>query len=514
MKKLLLILLCLPMIGFGQLTSVPDDNFEQALINLGYDNTLDNFVLTANINTVTILDVSNDSISDLTGIEDFTALTNLECNDNQLTSLDVSQNTALTYLNCWGNQLTNLGLTTNINLQILYCFDNSLTTLDISQNINLQEIKCWENQLTSLDVTSNINLTEIWCQENPLISLDIDSNLALMRLNVSNTQLSLLDLSNNLSLESLRCSYTLLDSLDLSVNNDIRFFWCENNLNLIYLNLGITNIFSGGSGYSIWMTNNPNLYCINVVDPIWSTLNWTISNGNISPWNAFSDSCNLEILGCSDTNACNFDANATLNNGSCNFPSSQILNLNECDSFLWAGVVYDTSGGPYVDTLTTIGGCDSIIYLMLTINISNNSITTINTCDSYLWNDSVYIASGNYIYIDTNIVTCDSIILDLTINYSTSSFDTLSTNNSYSWNGNTYTNSGDYSDALTNSVGCDSIVYLNLTITNTTGILDIANTTKLVKITDMLGQETPYSKNTPLFYIYDDGTVEKRIVIE
>jgi hypothetical protein len=28
MKKLLLILLCLPMIGFGQLTYVPDDNFE------------------------------------------------------------------------------------------------------------------------------------------------------------------------------------------------------------------------------------------------------------------------------------------------------------------------------------------------------------------------------------------------------------------------------------------------------------------------------------------------------
>jgi len=36
MKKLLLILLCLPMIGFGQ-TLIPDANFEQALINLGYD---------------------------------------------------------------------------------------------------------------------------------------------------------------------------------------------------------------------------------------------------------------------------------------------------------------------------------------------------------------------------------------------------------------------------------------------------------------------------------------------
>ena len=37
MKRLLLILLCLPMIGFGQQTYVPDDNFEQALINFGIE---------------------------------------------------------------------------------------------------------------------------------------------------------------------------------------------------------------------------------------------------------------------------------------------------------------------------------------------------------------------------------------------------------------------------------------------------------------------------------------------
>ena len=93
MKKLLLILLCLPMIGFGQQTYVPDDNFEQELINLGYDNVLDDSVATANINTVISLQVYQLNIADLTGIEDFTALTTLECYLNQLTSLDVSNNT-------------------------------------------------------------------------------------------------------------------------------------------------------------------------------------------------------------------------------------------------------------------------------------------------------------------------------------------------------------------------------------------------------------------------------------
>jgi len=37
---------------------------------------------------------------------------------------------------------------------------------------------------------------------------------------------------------------------------------------------------------------------------------------------------------------------------------------------------------------------------------------------------------------------------------------------------------------------------------------------KLIRIVDILGRETKRKTNQPLFYIYDDGTVEKRIVIE
>ena len=36
---------------------------------------------------------------------------------------------------------------------------------------------------------------------------------------------------------------------------------------------------------------------------------------------------------------------------------------------------------------------------------------------------------------------------------------------------------------------------------------------ELLKVTDILGRETKQT-NQPLFYIFDDGTVEKRIVIE
>ena len=49
MKKLLLILICFPLISLAQQTHVPDDGFEQALILQGYDIVLDDSVLTANI---------------------------------------------------------------------------------------------------------------------------------------------------------------------------------------------------------------------------------------------------------------------------------------------------------------------------------------------------------------------------------------------------------------------------------------------------------------------------------
>jgi len=37
---------------------------------------------------------------------------------------------------------------------------------------------------------------------------------------------------------------------------------------------------------------------------------------------------------------------------------------------------------------------------------------------------------------------------------------------------------------------------------------------KLLKVTDILGREVNEKQNTPLFYIDNHGTVEKKIIIE
>ena len=79
MKKILLLLLCLPFFGFGQQTYVPDDVFETHLEYWGMGNGLpnDNYVTTANISSVGTLCFYNENISDFTGLEDFISLDTL-----------------------------------------------------------------------------------------------------------------------------------------------------------------------------------------------------------------------------------------------------------------------------------------------------------------------------------------------------------------------------------------------------------------------------------------------------
>ena len=55
---------------------------------------------------------------------------------------------------------------------------------------------------------------------------------------------------------------------------------------------------------------------------------------------------------------------------------------------------------------------------------------------------------------------------------------------------------------------------ITFNVVSSVGIEEHSTNKKLLKITDILGREAKGTKNEVLFYIYDDGTVEKRIVIE
>lgn len=266
-----------------ELTLIPDPNFEQALIDLGIDSDgmVNGQMLTTDAIGVTYLDISNKSINDLTGIEAFSSLATLFCYENQITNLDVSHNSNLTQLICYNNLLTSLEITNNGDLELLRCSNNQLTNIDVSNNPQLISLWINDNSLTNINVSTNTLLEVLYCRDNNLTSIDLTNNPLLRAFTCSNNLVTALDVTLNTALESLYCENNQITQLDLSTL-----------VNLINFN-GSTNLFSildvrNGNNTSISTFNassNPNLFCIYVDDPVYSTSNWT----NIDPQATFTD---------------------------------------------------------------------------------------------------------------------------------------------------------------------------------------------------------------------------------
>lgn len=198
---------CMLFAATAQSIHISDPNFATAILN-NCGSCIDiNNNLTPNAASVTTLNVSYSDISDLSGIEGFTSLQDLKCNNNNLTFLPTLPNN-LQYLYCYFNQLSDLPtLPSNLlylfcsnnkftflppmpdYLQILICDYNQLTTLpSLPDNLvtlyfsnnkfttlttlpsGLRLLSCWNNQITSLPTLPS-GLQGLYCDNNPLKSL-------------------------------------------------------------------------------------------------------------------------------------------------------------------------------------------------------------------------------------------------------------------------------------------------------------------------------------------------------
>lgn len=236
-------------------TFVPDDIFEQRLIDFGYDDKMDNYVLTDNIKNVTKLSLNMQDgggrieIKDMTGIEDFKSLKELNVSRTELEELDVShnleleklwcaddvwseikfkklifgRNTALKYLSCQNGQIEDVDLSGLTSLEFAQFFNNKLSKLDISNNKMLKYLGCNLNSITELDVSNNKLLEELNLEINSIRKIDISENINLRNLSIDNNNISILDISRNISLSSLTASYTTIQDIDLSSNTSLYF---------------------------------------------------------------------------------------------------------------------------------------------------------------------------------------------------------------------------------------------------------------------------------------------------
>ncbi len=289
-------------------TYIPDNNFEQALMDLGYDKTdtiQDDMVLTSQIENIKELHIDSLDIYKLTGIEDFKSLEILYCDWNKLTELDLSQNKALIKLDCKRNQIRgkNLKIDNNPKLTYLDCWVNEIASLDLTKNINLDTLECSSNRLSQLDLTQNKKLRFVNCNYNQILTLSLN-NPELRILFCDGNQLQTLDLKNCQSLGQINCRSNLLDRINFKENNTLRTLIAnDNNFESIDLsnctNLGLLFLhrnkltklnIRNGNNHRLWdfaAFQNPLLKCIQVDDVAWSTANWT----DIDESATFSENC-------------------------------------------------------------------------------------------------------------------------------------------------------------------------------------------------------------------------------
>lgn len=228
---------------------IPDNNFEQALIDAGFDDTLDDYVLLQNISNVVRIGTSesevklfNKGIRNLTGIGEFRSLEEFSADLNLIDSVDFTKNLSLQTISIYYNNISHIDVTKNVNLRKLNIIGNPIqsNTIDISENENLETLFIGGSAGIRLLDDQGVLIAEVPKTTSKIDSLDFSSNSKLSSLKITHSEISSLNTAgyNNLS---------NITSLDLSFNK------------LITLNLsGFINL------ESLNLVGNSNLECIEV----------------------------------------------------------------------------------------------------------------------------------------------------------------------------------------------------------------------------------------------------------
>ena len=137
-------------------------------------------------------------------------------------------------------------------------------------------------------------------------------------------------------------------------------------------------------------------------------------------------------------------------------------NICYLDSALLGGN-YQTTTGIYLDTLTSIKGCDSIVETQLFVDSVLYGTDSLTICyeDSALLGGNYQTITGNYVDTLTSNAGCDSVLTTyLTVSPSLGSLDTMiiCSLDSVFLSGNYQSTSGSYIDTISSINGCDSIV--------------------------------------------------------
>lgn len=330
--------------------NIPDANFKNALVNNTAINTNGNSEIecaeAAAYNG--IMNLNSLSITNLTGIEAFTSLTELQCVNNNIPTIDLSANVALVNLNVNTSHVSSLNITNNSSLVELRCQNNQLTNLNLTNNSALNLLYCFNNNLTSLNISNNNLLSEIDCRNNDIVSLNTNNLSYLTYLDCSVNQLQYLDFSSNIYLNELYCQENALISLNIQNGNNDNFLYFD-------------------------ATANSALTCVQVDDVTYMNTNWSSAIDATASYNTSCSACIVTIPDLIFKNALvtNFAINT---NGNSEIECSEAVN--------YADTIYVTDLG--IDDLTGIEAFISITGLVCNLNNLTSLDLSSNTALQFL----------------------------------------------------------------------------------------------------------------------------------
>ena len=258
-------------------TFIADVEFEKYLIEQGWDDVIDNYVLTSNIFSVEYINIQERNITSLNGIEDFENLKYLSAGRNNISGvIDFSLNTKLINVDIPNNPLIevyfrnnsfleSLGLYSTFTLEVLELsnspnlidlgvHDTKLKEIDLTNSPKIEHLRIWDSELSKLDLSnqnslkylyaynifsnnsSSLILPEtsalemIWIDQNNIVNLDLSKNNNLKVVSCRDCQLEEITLPDSQSLYGLLVERNQLTSLNLSNNPNLRILRAESNL--------------------------------------------------------------------------------------------------------------------------------------------------------------------------------------------------------------------------------------------------------------------------------------------
>lgn len=181
--------------------------------------------------------------------------------------------------------------------------------------------------------------------------------------------------------------------------------------------------------------------------------------------------------------------------------------------FTWRGFVFETAGTQY-DTLTASTGVDSI--LALTLNVLDSTIrvlpvTIVENNLPYILNGFSYDTTGTYVQRLTNVAGCDSILtIELTVFYNVDAIEDSTICESelpFVWNGVTFDSAGIQYDTLISYSGSDSVLMMQLAVlplpeAHISGIPVICN-----------GEPAILTADSNAAYLWSNGAVNQSVNI-